>query len=88
MFLFHIAIELTLRYQQNTEGGKKKLHWQEIYYSGKRQREKNRKREGKKMSPLAVALSQYVATIAVWDERHRRERAPLCLKLICGCNPR
>lgn len=65
MFQFHIAIELTLRYQANTEGEKKKLYWQEIYYSERRQREKNRKREGKKMSPLAVVLSQYVATIAV-----------------------
>lgn len=69
MFLFHTAIELTLRYQANTEikkkKKKKKLYWQEIYYSERRQREKNRKGEGKKMSPLAVVFSQYVATIAV-----------------------
>lgn len=44
---------------------KRKLYWQEIYYSEKRQREKNRERERRKMSPLAVVLSQYVATIAV-----------------------
>lgn len=68
MFLFHTAIELTLRYQENTKykyKKKKKLVWQEIYYSERRQREKNRKKEGKKMSPLAVVFSQYVATIAV-----------------------
>lgn len=69
------------------QGIKKKLYWQEIYYSEKIQTERNRKRGGRKMSPLAVELSQYVATIAAPDKRRRWQWAPLRLKLICRCNP-
>lgn len=71
MFLFHVAIELTLRYQANTEAKKRETLLAGDLLFTERQREKNRKREGKKMSPLAVVLSQYVATIAAWDERRR-----------------
>lgn len=63
MFLFHIAIELTLRYQENTEGGKRNSTGRRSIIQRKDKARKT-EREGKKMSPLAVALSQYVATIA------------------------
>lgn len=64
MFLFHIAAELTLRHQADVwewRGGERKktqkVYWQEIYYSEKRQREKNRERRRENVSSRRGIIS-------------------------------
>lgn len=47
MFLFHVAIELTLRYQANTEEGKKTVLAGDLLFTEKTKREKQRERRRK-----------------------------------------
>lgn len=65
MFPFHIAIELTVRYQVNTVGEGGSAGRRSIIQRKDKEERKTEREKGRKMSPLAVVLSQYVVTIAV-----------------------